>query len=615
MNKQLSIRIFHKFFPNDIIKMVDMMKSKSQKFIGKCDKWIIPLSLLLTFSTGCEETVEPDTTSLTVTITNPVNGVTVTEPVTIRAKASDDDAVTKVEFSIDGNLIGEDDSPPYEQYWNVGYWADGELHTISAQATDISGKVSIPDLVSVTVSDTATALLELELLSPSDGESVGEIDIVTLVWRALPDAVQYEVEVSSTVDFTETEYLYSTTDTTVTTSSLSEGTHYWRIRAQNNLGNLSRWSSIRRFFNGFVTFKKTFGGSSDDRGYSVQQTSDGGYIITGYTSSFGARDGDVWLIKTDASGNEEWNRTFGRGSSNKGYSVQQTSDGGYIITGNTGPQVWLIKTDASGSEEWNERFGGSFSDRGYSVQQTSDGGFIIAGSFTDSPIINTDVLLIKTDASGNEEWHKIFGSSDDWNDGAYSVGQTPDGGYIIAGYYYSPDRREDLWLIKTNKWGDIEIIQDSRKFGGNSSDYGTSVQAFPSGGGYIITGYTASYGAGGYDVWLIAIFVGGPGWKMTFGGSSDDRGYSVQQASGGYIVTGYTESFGAGGSDVWLIKTDYSGNEEWNRTFGGTERDEGRSVQKTSDGGYIITGYTESFGAGGYDVWLIKTDAEGNVYE
>ena len=369
-------------------------------------------------------------------------------------------------------------------------------------------------------------------------------------------------------------------------------------------------------------WNKTFGGTGWDYGSSVAQTTDGGYIIigtfdisfyiiTGSTKSYGAERNDVWLIKTDSNGNEVWNKTFGGTGVERGSSVVQTTDDGYIITGMTDPydtgrpDLWLIKTDSDGNEIWNKTFGGANSAYGNFVAQTSDGGYIITGWTQPG---KNDVWLIKTDSDGNEIWNKTFGGTDD--DSGDSVAQTSDGGYIITGStksYGAGD--EDVWLIKTDSNGNV--IWD-KTFGGTNGDYGNSV-AQTSDGGYIITGLTRLYSAGMNDVWLIKTDSdGNEVWNKTFGGTYWDSGNSVTQTSdGGYIITGFTWLYSAGMSDVWLIKTDSDGNEVWNKTFGGAYSDYGNSVAQTSDGGYIITGITKSYGAGDYDIWLIKVKGEG----
>jgi hypothetical protein len=365
-----------------------------------------------------------------------------------------------------------------------------------------------------------------------------------------------------------------------------------------------------------ITFQRTYGGTDNDGAYSVQQTDDGGYIIAGDTRSFGAGEYDVYLIKTNALGDTQWTRTPGGADAEGAYSVEQTADGGYILAGETfgaaGPDIYLVRTDAGGDTLWTRTFGNpGDEDMANQVRQTADDGFIVVGhSWLYGPG-NSDVRLIKTDANGDTLWTRTIGGTGD--EEGNSVQQTADGGYIVAGATESfGTGRFDVYLIKLNGAGDTLW---TKTFGDTTSDEGHSVEQTAD-GGYIITGATNyNGGAGQRDLYLVKTDVNGDAlWTRTIGGSDDDEGSSVRQtADGGYIIAGSTLSFGAGTYDVYLVKTDANGDTLWTKTYGGSQRDLGWSVCQTTDGGYVIAAYTQSFGAGGEDVYLVKTDSLGNV--
>jgi len=357
---------------------------------------------------------------------------------------------------------------------------------------------------------------------------------------------------------------------------------------------------------------KTYGGSGAEYAYSIQQTTDGGYIIAGRTASFGAGSVDAWLLKTDQLGNIIWTNTFGGSGDDWGRSVQQTSDGGYILTGWTqsfGPgyfAAWLIKTDPLGDSLWTKLFGGNESDYGYYIQQSSvipgDEGYIVGGGTSSSGAGLIDAWLIKTDPMGNTTWIKTYGGSK--TDYLYCVEQTSDGGYISTGWTssFSPSY-EDVYLIRTNSSGDTLW---TKTYGGTESDIGRSVKQTTD-GGYIIAGWTRSFGGGSNDVYLIKTDnIGNILWTKTYGGVYNEEGHSVLQTlDGGYIIAGFKQII-SGNFDVWLLRTDASGNILWTKTIGGSGDDRARSLQRTSDGGYILTGWTSSFGAGFIDIWVIK---------
>jgi len=359
-------------------------------------------------------------------------------------------------------------------------------------------------------------------------------------------------------------------------------------------------------------FTKAFGGNNSETGFSVQQTADNGYIITGSTYSFGNGNYDGWIVKTNSRGKEEWNQTFGGTLEDHTFHGRQTTDGGYIMTGDTRSigngrsDVWLIKTDSKGQKDWEKNYGWGSDDIGYEVKETNDGGYIIVG-MTESFGSRT-ALLIKTDFQGNEEWNRIFGDSNIQY--GFSVQQTTDGGYIVSGENNSNGNGHyDFWLIKTDFQGHE---QWNKTFGGADSERGWSVLQTED-DGYIICGETSSFGDEYVSAYLVKTDpLGNEEWNRVLGGKGFGR--TIQHTEdGGYIIAGDKYSFETNSYDVWLIKTNSQGTEKWNKTFGGIENESGYFVSRTTDGGYIVSGETRSYGNGGGDMFLIKTDSEGNT--
>ncbi|HTW90950.1 MAG TPA: hypothetical protein VMH22_04510 [bacterium] len=348
-----------------------------------------------------------------------------------------------------------------------------------------------------------------------------------------------------------------------------EASHVWNksgafevtAQARDAGDRMSNWSSAHQVLVAAV-WSRTFGGTGHEDCESALPTSDGGYILAASTESFGAGGYDIWLIKTDSAGDTLWTRTYGAAGTEWGGPVALTSDGGYIVAGYTdsygagGGDIWLIKTDSGGNKLWDKTFGGPAQDIAREILPTADGGYIIVGNTLSYGAGVTDVWLIKTDSAGNKLWDMTYG--------------------------------------------------------GTKIDKGCAAQPTTD-GGYIVAAATESFGAGNYDVWLIKTDANGNElWDKTIGGAGYDAPNEILvTADGGYVVVGETESYGAGGYDVWLVKTDADGNKIWDRTFGGAKNDDGQSVAPTSDGGYIVAAYSASYGAGGFDAWLIKTDAAG----
>lgn len=392
-----------------------------------------------------------------------------------------------------------------------------------------------------------------------------------------------------------------------------------------------------------IEWENSFGGSAFDYAMDIDLTSDGGYVVVGFTNS---DDGDVtvnhgindiWVVKMNSIGNMEWQKSLGGTSNDKGHSIQQTTDGGYIIGGDTRStnadvsggngesDFWAVKLDGSGNIEWQNSMGGFRDDFGREIIQTSDGGYIMTGFVysIDGDVTGNhgdfDYWVVKLNSLGIIQWQKALGGT--FGDEGDSIQQTSDGGYIVAGHSFSSDGDvttgnqglRDFWIVKLDSSGNI---QWDKSMGGSATEYAQSIiQTLD--GGYIVCGDTYSNdgdvsGNHGYaDFWVVKLNAAGAiEWKKTLGGSqADNANKIIQTADGGYVVAGYTESNDEdvtgfqGARDYWLVKLDNSGNLLWQKTFGTTAIEEAESIALTVDGGYIVAGFNS-------DYWVVKLEPD-----
>jgi hypothetical protein len=360
-------------------------------------------------------------------------------------------------------------------------------------------------------------------------------------------------------------------------------------------------------------WSQTYGGSGDDYAYSVVQTSDGGYALAGFTDSYGAGSFDFYLVKTDSAGNQNWTQTYGGSGDDFAYSLVKTIDGGYALAGYTSSSggyyyFYLVKTNSAGNQQWYKTYGGPSDNEARSLIQTSDGGYALAG-WTDSfGGGGYKFYLVKTDSTGNMLWNRTYGGPG--TNQAYSVIQTTDGGYALAGYTDSSGAGgNDFYLVKTDAAGNMMW---NMTYGGIGDDEAYSLIQ-TSDGGYALAGYTSSLSVGVTSFWLVKTnSTGAVQWSQNYGSAGDSEAYSlVQTSDGGYALAGFTDASGAGGYDAWLVKTDSTGALQWSQTYGGSSDDFEYSLVQTTDGGYALAGYTDSSGAGGNDFCLVKVDSTG----
>jgi len=354
-----------------------------------------------------------------------------------------------------------------------------------------------------------------------------------------------------------------------------------------------------------TTWARIYGGSGFDQASRAAQTSDGGYIVAGYTTSFGAGSADLWIIRLDSSGRVELQKAYGGRGADIPSSIQQTADGGYMVAGYTdsfGPPAgsWILKLDPVGNIVWQEKdptIGAA------AIEQTPDGGFIVSGGA---------YTILKLDSMGNRVWEKSYGRGF-----AYSVKQTSDRGYIVAGDNGIDGAGGlDAWIIKLDAAGSV-LWQ--KTYGGADNDGAYSVEQ-TSDGGYVVAGYSGSFGGGFTDGWVFKIDSSGSMvWQKAYGGRTQGAfsvlGSVTKTRDGGFVLAGYTSGFGAGLNDGWVFKMDETGNVQWARTFGGRGYDAVGSVEQASDGGFIVSGYLQPnpIVSASTDAFVLKLDPSGNI--
>jgi hypothetical protein len=359
----------------------------------------------------------------------------------------------------------------------------------------------------------------------------------------------------------------------------------------------------------------TYGGTNDDYARQIICTSDSGYIVVGTTSSFGVATTDIYLVKTDKNAVRQWSHLYGSPSIEWGYSVRQTPDNGYIIAGytnqnsSTGYDIYLLKVDENGAEEWTKTIGGTDWDFGYALELTADGGYIICGKSFSYSSGGADVFIVKTNATGDLQWQKNYGGTG--NESANAIIRDRNNDYAIVGETESYGAGEgDMWVLKINGSGDTLW---TRTLGTTKWDAGYAVDTALD-GNYLMVGSTLGSPV---DTTSNIYFVktestsGSTMWEHMQGenGSNDEEGRVVKQLPDGDIMSGgMTLSYGLGGKAYFMLRNNSNGIYITGASFGGSDDDEGYSVAVGKDYQIVFAGISDSYGCGLNDMYLARID-------
>ena len=364
---------------------------------------------------------------------------------------------------------------------------------------------------------------------------------------------------------------------------------------------------------------KAYVGGKSGIAYSIKQTDDGGYIVAGTMGVVASGNSDIWLMKLSATGRIEWQSSYGGPDSEESFWIDQTSDGGYIVAGYSisfssgSKDVLILKLTQNGAIEWQRTYGGADSEEALSIEQTNDGGYIVTGYIDSVTDVLKEMLLMKLDANGNINWQRAYSNGDSAI--ASSVQQTNDGGYIVAGETNLVSHG-DIWVLKLFSNGTIEW---QRSYGGASKEsfYISNIQQ-TNDGGYILAGSTYSFSGTGDSIWWIVKLssFGDIEWQKICTGGPAENARSVQQAGdGGYIVSGNIYSEVNKSSDFGIVKFSSVGQLEWHKVYGGNNFDTAYCIQNTQDGGFVVVGYSGGYAPIGGDTGIVifKLSNEGTV--
>lgn len=362
-------------------------------------------------------------------------------------------------------------------------------------------------------------------------------------------------------------------------------------------------------------FQKTFGGVADDLANAVLQTNDGGFLIAGTSKSVGAGGSDVILLKLNSNGDSVWTKTFGGSLDDEANTLENTADGGYIISGNTWSygagtrDMFLIKLDSTANLQWSAAYGGPGGQTCNAAHQLPDGGYILAGSSDNFGAGNFDYYLVRADSNGNFKWGQTFGFFP--QEFCYEVGLMADGGFLLSGQMVGTGpNTSEYFVVKTDSNG---FQQWSKTYGGTESDL-CYAACLTSMGGVIKTGSSTSFNQGFTGMYnVMCDSLGNLIWANKLGTTHGEVGNCILPVSGGYIISGYGNFTSQNSFDAFLTKIDDYGSPIWSKAYGSTGLDFSAAVQPTTDGGYILVGYSKSFSLSNWDFYVIKTDSLGDA--